>query len=83
MALIETRCDHAVRLQGLETCRQRIGSRARQSRLDLMKPQRALALEIAQDQEGPAFADHIEGARERTNLAIKLSHAPNVRLSFA
>jgi hypothetical protein len=47
-----------------------------------MKSQRPLAFEIAQDQEGPAFANNIEGARERTNLAVALSHARSVLLSF-
>ena len=55
-----------------------MGAAPGQSRLDLTKSQRPLTFEIAQDQEGPASANNIEGARERTNLAIVLSHARSV-----
>src|SRR5262245_23310392 len=82
MARVEAGRDHAVRLQRLKPRRQRIGSSPCQALLELMKALRPLAFEIAQDQQRPAFANHIESPRHRADLAISSSHAPNVLHSF-
>src|SRR5262245_22829536 len=82
MARVETSGDHAMRLQGLEPSLQRIGGDARQPLLELLEAQRSLAPQIAQDQQRPAFANHVKGARDRADLAISCSHAANVVLSF-
>src|SRR5262245_10997426 len=82
MARVETGRDHAMRLQSLEPGRQRIGGDACQPFLELLEAQWPLALQIAQDQQRPALADHVEGPRHRADLAIVCSHAANVRHSF-
>ena len=74
MVLVEAGGDDAVTLERLEPRRQRVGREARKPLLKLLKPQRSFAEEIAQHEQRPLLADHIERPGNRAILSIAICH---------
>jgi hypothetical protein len=68
MLLVEATLDDACVLELLQPCRQRVWADAGQTVLEILKLARAEAVEVANDEDGPALADELERSGDRAAI---------------
>jgi 3-keto-5-aminohexanoate cleavage enzyme len=75
VVLVEARGDHALALEPFQPRRQRVRRHTREPGFKLLKAQRALAEQVAQDEQRPFLADHIQSPGDRAIfLTISARH---------